>query len=346
MLKAIVVDDDRNVLNGLQKLIDWEALGYALVGVASTGRAGYELAVKHRVDVIISDIVMPEMDGMEFLRAVRQALGDVSFIFLSAYESFPAAQIAIELHVQSYILKPISREKLGVLSEELRKLRASRERSEYYDTLLYGHADELRRALCESDRAYFERLFARLMDDAMRMKEDTGLLRRTCMHLLSLMKEAWGGDFSPPAEADMSRSVSRTDLVIRTANACFDAIDRRDQAQPAASHPLIVWIGELISQGLSDPDLGTAAIARQLNYSSSYISRMFTRCTGVTLVEYITLRRMETAARLLAETSMSVTDIAVRVGFRNPNYFAKVFRKTFGCQPTEYRQQNAGKERK
>lgn len=343
MLKAIVVDDDKNVLKGLRMLIPWEKLGYTLAGVASTGRAGYELALKNRPDVIISDIVMPEMDGMEFLEAVRQELSDVSFIFLSAYESFPAAQMAIKFHVQSYILKPINREKLSVIEEELKKLRASRECSEYYDTLLFGRTDELRKALKENDRPYFERLFAQLLDDAMRMKEDIRLIRRTCMYLLSLMKEIWGSSASPLTEVNLQSIGSRTDLIINTTNACFDYMDRKDQAQPEAMHPLILQIGEMISERLNDPELGTATIAQQLDHSASYISRTFTRCTGVTLVEYISLRRMEVAANLLAETDMNVMDIAEQVGFRNPNYFAKVFRKTFGCQPTEYRQQKAGR---
>ena len=68
MLKAIIVDDDRNVCQGLSKLIPWQKLGYELVGTASNGEDGYLLALEKEPDVIISDIVMPVVDGTDFLQ--------------------------------------------------------------------------------------------------------------------------------------------------------------------------------------------------------------------------------------------------------------------------------------
>ena len=341
MLKAIIVDDDRNVLNGLRTLIRWKELGYEMVGTASSGIEGLDLARKYHPDVIISDIVMPEMDGTDFLKVTKMELNDVSFIFLSAYESFPAAQTAIEFHVQSYILKPINREKLGIIEEELRKIHSQREISEFYGTLLFNHADELREALKKTNRAYFEHLFSQLLEDAVKLKEDTGLIRRTCMYLLFLMKEVWGENFSVLADLDFHSFGTRTDMIINTANACFDYIDRKDPAHNEEQLPLVAWIRETISDNLNDPDLGTTMIAQRLNYSASYISRIFTRSTGITPVEYISLRRMEAAAKLLTESSINIMEISERVGYRNSNYFSKVFRKTFGCQPTEYRMNNA-----
>ena len=88
MLKAIIVDDDRNVCQGLSKLIPWQKLGYELVGTASNGEDGHLLALEKEPDVIISDIVMPVVDGTDFLQRIMDTMSNATFIFISAYENY------------------------------------------------------------------------------------------------------------------------------------------------------------------------------------------------------------------------------------------------------------------
>lgn len=337
MLKALIVDDDKNVLNGLKTLIPWTALGYELVGVAANGRTGYELAMKHNPDVIISDIVMPEVNGTEFLKMVMTALSDVSFIFLSAYEDFPAAQLALKYHVQAYILKPIDMEKLQTIIEQLEQITARNGKERYYQTLLFGDPSAVKKALLQGDRAYLEKMFQKLLNDALKGIDDVGLIRRCCEQLVVLMGEVWGDAFALPAGVDIKRIKNKTDMIVSVADACYDFIDRRNNIV-SQEHPMIPDICNFIDQNMAREDLGVALIARELNYSASYISRVFVRCVGVSATDYIAMKRMEAAAGRLCRPHASVAQVAKSVGYRNANYFAQVFKKTMGCAPSEYRQ--------
>jgi len=113
LLKVLVVDDEPFIRKGLAALIDWEAEGYIISGEASNGEAAIELLKTNTYDLIISDIKMPQMDGIEFLTYVKEnKLSDARFIFLSGYYEFQYAKTAIQYGCCDYILKPIQSEEL------------------------------------------------------------------------------------------------------------------------------------------------------------------------------------------------------------------------------------------
>ena len=338
MLKALIVDDDKNVLNGLKMLIPWQKLGYELVGVASNGQAGFEMAMKYNPDVIISDVVMPTMDGTELLQKVMPRLSNVSFIFLSAYESFPAAQLALQYHVQAYILKPIDREKLNMIGTELEKIAERNMRVGYFHDLIDDRTGEIRRALETGDRPYFEHLFSGLMNDALRFVDDSGMIRRVCGQLLGLMKDVDGSVGDSATGLALKSIKDKMDMIALTANECYAFIDRKHNSQNPENPPIISAVCELIHQNIAQEELGLALIASKMNYSPSYLSRIFTKYVGISLMDYIAMKRMEVATALLRNSQMNITEIAGCIGYRNANYFSRVFKNSFGCLPTEYRQ--------
>lgn len=337
MKKVLIVDDDKNVLDGLKTLIPWSALGCELVGIAANGRVGYELAIKHNPDIIISDIVMPEINGTEFLKMVMEELSDVSFIFLSAYEDFPAAQLALKYHVQDYILKPIDAEKLQMIAEQLEQIVARDGEEKYWQTLLFYKSDEVRKALSQGDRTFLESMFQKLLSDAVKGIVEAGLIRLCCEKLVAMMEETWGDVFFLPINADFKKCKNKIDMVVFVADACYSYIDRNNDSV-LHSHPMIPDICRFIGENIAREDLGVALIAQKLNYSESYISRVFMRSVGISATDYIAMKRMATAAELLCRPHASVSQVAKSVGYRNANYFAQVFKKTMGCLPSKYRQ--------
>jgi two-component system, response regulator YesN len=108
MLKVLLVDDDGLVLEGLKQLIPWEDLGMKLVGAAYDGFSAIELAEKEKPDMIISDIAMPVMSGLEFARRAKEIVPDVFLVFLSGHEDFNYARQAIEMSAGGYLLKPVN----------------------------------------------------------------------------------------------------------------------------------------------------------------------------------------------------------------------------------------------
>lgn len=120
MLKALIVDDEPRVRKGIAKLIDWQALGYVLCGEAEDGGEAYEILCREKCELCITDIRMPEVDGLELIRRVRQNPGlNVKFVILSAYNDFIYAQTAMKHGVKDYILKPIDE---NALTEVLQRI--------------------------------------------------------------------------------------------------------------------------------------------------------------------------------------------------------------------------------
>lgn len=106
MLKVLIVDDETLVRKGIIMEVDWKALDCTVVGEAANGLEGLEIASRLSPDLIISDIRMPKMDGIEMIRKLREEGSNVAVIFLTAYSDFTYAQNAIKLFAADYLLKP------------------------------------------------------------------------------------------------------------------------------------------------------------------------------------------------------------------------------------------------
>lgn len=112
LIKVLLVDDEDKTRELLKLLIDWEALGFVVAGEASSGQEGLQMLEEVRPDLILTDIKMPFMDGLQFAKlALRQCPG-TKVIILTAYEDFGYAQQSIQIGVSDFLLKPIKREKL------------------------------------------------------------------------------------------------------------------------------------------------------------------------------------------------------------------------------------------
>lgn len=113
MIKILIVDDEPFIRQGLKILINWEQYGYEIVGEASNGLEAIKELEKKDIDLIIADIKMPEMNGIELIEYVHDnMLTEVKFIVLSGYYEFEYAKKAIKCNVKDYILKPIQKEEL------------------------------------------------------------------------------------------------------------------------------------------------------------------------------------------------------------------------------------------
>ena len=96
MLKVIIVDDEQFIAQGLQALIDWNAAGYEVAAVLSDGQEALEYIKKLPVDLVITDVMMPKMTGLELLETVRREnLSNAGFVILSGYSEFSYAQKAL-----------------------------------------------------------------------------------------------------------------------------------------------------------------------------------------------------------------------------------------------------------
>ncbi|MDR0136884.1 response regulator transcription factor [Metabacillus idriensis] len=108
MWKVVIVDDDRHVLAGMRKAIPWETIGAVCVGEGTDGASGYDVIMETRPDIVLTDIYMPIMTGLEMLQRLREHEFSGKAIILSGYADFEYARKALQLDVHDYLSKPVT----------------------------------------------------------------------------------------------------------------------------------------------------------------------------------------------------------------------------------------------
>lgn len=119
MHKVLIVDDEPMIREGLQTLVDWNKYGFTVVGAGSNGKEAVEKHAVLRPDLILIDIRMPGMDGLQAIEQIRKTDADCHFLILSGYAEFDYAKQAIAHNVDGYILKPIDEDELESYVERI-----------------------------------------------------------------------------------------------------------------------------------------------------------------------------------------------------------------------------------
>ncbi len=126
MYRLIVVDDDVDAVNSLSKNFPWEQSGFSLVGTFQDGESALEWLKEHTVDLILCDIKMPNMNGLELARRAHAMRRPEKIIFVSGYKDFEYARKALEYGVSNYCIKPVT---FGEMRETIQKVLKELERT-------------------------------------------------------------------------------------------------------------------------------------------------------------------------------------------------------------------------
>ncbi|MDF2650337.1 MAG: hypothetical protein K0Q73_6142, partial [Paenibacillus sp.] len=112
MYSVLIVDDEPEIRQGLRLKIDWESLGLSIVGEAGNGAEAVAWLTNHPVDIVITDMNMPMMDGVSFLEACHEHYPSLRLIVITGYEDFHYAKAAIRTQARDYLLKPVTQDEL------------------------------------------------------------------------------------------------------------------------------------------------------------------------------------------------------------------------------------------
>ena len=112
MYRVIIVDDEPVIRRGLRETVEWDSLGLEVAGEAADGIEALKLIRDIRPEILITDIRMPDMDGIQLIRAVKALDFDVKITILSGYSDYNYLKAAIQLGVDNYLLKPIDNDEL------------------------------------------------------------------------------------------------------------------------------------------------------------------------------------------------------------------------------------------
>ncbi|HEX3023346.1 MAG TPA: response regulator [Lachnospiraceae bacterium] len=192
-MKVFLVEDEVVVREGIKRNIDWEKEGYEFVGEASDGELAYPLIQKEKPDILITDIKMPFMNGLELSRLVKNEMPWVQIIILSGYDDFQYAKESISIGVTDYISKPITGDCLLKAVNRVREvIRKQREQEENMERLRY----EMRENEKVKRQKFFSEIVSQriplseLLENAKKLEIDlTAKSYNTLLFRISLMEE-------------------------------------------------------------------------------------------------------------------------------------------------------------
>ena len=119
--KIMLVDDEEEVRTSIIRKIDWQDAGFEVIGDAENGKEALEKIEQNEPDVVLTDIRMPYMDGLEMAENIRQRYPSIKIVIFSGFDEFEYAKKAIKLNVIEYILKPVNVEELTAILKKIKK---------------------------------------------------------------------------------------------------------------------------------------------------------------------------------------------------------------------------------
>jgi two-component system, response regulator YesN len=352
LIKVLIVDDEYFAREGMKKTIPWQNYGCSVCGEAKDGLEGIAMAKKLAPDIIVTDISMPEMNGIAMAKEIRKLLPECKFIIITGYDEFEYARAAIKLNAVDFILKPIDEEEfldaikraaencrksiknISISKEEV--IRISQILKEEKELLLTIRACDKNKMDKQLRNIYFN-----FLD---KEKENHDIIKQVSVDIvlksLNVLAEYNISIEDAKLEsldvyeraAAVSNLSEAYNWVFRVLLNVLEAVkEAAVEANESGIDKAIVYINNHFCENISLSD-----VAKEVYLSESYLSRKIKRVKGISFVEYITKLRMEKAMVLLKDPNVKINDIAASVGYPDYRYFSQTFKKYFGYSPSEF----------
>lgn len=347
MYKVMIVDDMEIVRLQLKRLKVWgEASGFEITEEARNGHEAFLKLQTNPVDLIITDIRMPMVDGVELLENVMKERLVPCVVILSEYSEFEYARKGLVLGAFDYLVKPVNiddirklleRAKLFILErkEEEKKLNA-------YDPLL--DIKEILE-LFESGKSVenlASSIFNKLIINENNKTRMYNLIERLPEEILKVICDnmPWFTKF-----VDDSYVKNLSDYGLNSLEKLRDnymAFIKKLETKISYLYfgksygSLINKISIVVLQNV-EGEINLSIISSDLHMNKNYICEMFKKKTGVSFLDYTTRIKMERAKKLLIESEARSYEISDKLGYKDSEYFSRLFKKYSGISPTEYR---------
>ena len=337
---------------------------------AQNGRDALELLTNNHVDILLSDIQMPFLSGIELVSQVKEKNPDIEVLFFSGYDDFSYVKAALSLKAVNYILKPVDPDEFHkVLTEIVDRLDSHKIEFSKSEQYIEAHFHDIASNATNKNSAQASiddttSLLLHKIEAAIRTKQAAELsgqvhalldkyaeisnlshiyIRHVCTTLLKLLISAL------PAQSDEDLqnaakeiySFRRFSDIVKLLDYYLSLVTGIFEQEQSASNYAVYQVEQYILLHYGE-DLTLNALADLVYLNPNYLSNMFAQVTGCTLHKYIKQIRMEKAQELLLNTNMKVSDISQAVGYPNASYFCKSFQKLFGTTPERFRQGEKG----
>ncbi len=372
-MKVLFVDDEPIITQGLRVLIDWENEGFEIAGSVQNGNEALKFLKKEPVDLVLTDIRMPECSGLELLETVKdQGISEAYFIIMSGYDDFSYAQQAIRAGCLDYILKPVDADELLKIVRKVRSLEEARKEDEerrsrmehaYLDrnmiTRLIGtydngnpaksviickdNLDGLTAAIEENDHEKIEKFvyaFYRETKEKNLTEEEINFnisyLLFQLIHIASEQDDEVNHEeiMRFIGESSFEESIIKGSAYM--CRFCLEYAEYVSQLRKSAARGILQDVEREIKAHYAE-NISLRELSQKFYLNSAYLGQIFKKKYGQSFKDYLTDYRIKEAARMLARTDLKIIRIAEDVGYKDSDYFVQKFIERMGCTPSKYR---------
>ena len=361
MYKTLFVDDERLIREGISNLIDWERITGQELTLAENAKVALKYLEHEKYEIVISDIYMQDMNGIELAKCIKGKWPDVVVILLSAYEDFDYARKAIEAGVFKYLLKPVIPEVLEDYRRELKKnlwkdilsgnmrnedeiferfekMNMSKNISPIYvvvyktddESMLYQNQVAIDKVVSSCFEGYIDTVF---MDNYIVILLKKENAKSVLYAFGDLVKEMFHFEVYM-GEGKTVKDLSTLHMSVESAKYNIQKNRANKKDEPTQ---IVLAAVEMIRKEIENVDFNINTIANALYLTPAYFSRVFKRKMGMTCIDFIKNYRINLAKELLQNTDLSIQQISEKTGYATVYYFSQQFKQVTGESPGSFR---------
>ncbi|MEK3889771.1 response regulator [Bacillus sp. FSL K6-3431] len=358
MTKLLIVDDENWVRDTIKTLVTQASspIKHMDVMEAKNGIEALELMKIVQPEVVITDMKMPGIDGKELLEIMEKNYPHLPVIVLSGYHDFVYTKQAIKSKVIEYLLKPVDERELFQAIEKSMEMKKGLEHQHINYEMISINRPEISEVIQTHLKNVFfdfKELNASLfLAHMQQFSNETNKSLKTDESFIIHLQQKF---LMTIEEVMRDHQLRLEDLKIDLLKFYINRSARFEQViekQMEIGHAIITTIErnrslkkklnleeikDYVDQNYDIPDISLDVVAKTFFISKEYLTTVFKKKYGYNITEYIISLRMEKAKQLVMNTTMQYKTIAEKVGYEDPPYFYRVFKKYFRISPGEMR---------
>lgn len=333
-MHVLIVDDEPIIRRGIVKMAEMYTPAFSKIQTAENGEVALERIRASEPDLVLTDVRMPKMDGLELCRILYEEYPHIKTVVISGYSDFEYAQKSVNYGVRHYLLKPATKSDVHDMLNQLIKKPA---RNYIPPSRYIGWIDQMEELVWSLQMEELSSLLLRWREYCMSANITLAQLKELLDDCNAvLVKRFQARNYSP----DSVPSHLQADSV-------KEALD----AFESGLQTMIKGLLSVRSGNFKDPmeearayidsrlaaDISLDQVAAMVGLTPTYFSSLFKKINNETFVQYRINKRMAVAKELLAIPHVRIVDVAAEIGYDDYPHFTKTFKKIVGVSPSEYR---------
>jgi two-component system, response regulator YesN len=338
MITALVVDDELIIRKGIAKIVEQYAGQKLNVLSASNGSEALEILANQSVQMVLTDVRMPRMDGIELCERIYHQYPSIMVIVVSGFDDFSYARKAMHYGVREYMLKPVYPPDMYSVLDKLFKEQSNA--GQIVSLSLYETwTDEMEESIWNLNMIRISELLLQLDEHCMKWGGRSEQLAQLLHDSLESIKKRMQKR-SFPSQIGMIPQLGIhmpiAEILAMFKAEIFEAVHQLERFRGAKFKDPFVEAKKYIDEHLAE-EITLEELAHRIGITPTYFSHLFKKEINETFVQYRTRKRMEKAKELMEVPHFRIIDICQDVGYTDYPHFTKTFKKYYGVSPSEYR---------